>query len=124
MADMRRSILLLMLVLLPLRVWASDAMALRMVQVDMATLQAAVTAVADQAMPDDCPMMSLATPASDDDHDPSTANAHCTACHLCAAAAADTTHAAQPRPLAGSMPEPAARFLSADARLVLKPPIS
>lgn len=114
MRGMRRLVLLLMIALLPARMWAAELMTLRMAEAELAP-----TAI---AMPADCPM--LAT-AGADDQAAQPAGKLCIACPLCAAVAAAAIAVAgpAPAPLPASK-APASRYASAEARPEHKPPIS
>lgn len=128
---MRYLVIALMIVLLPLRGWAGNAMA-----VDMATQQvlmmqdsAASTAakLAVSSMPADCQMHGQAVDDKADQVSPAGAHCHsCDTCQLCHALASwthpDWRATANGRPgaplLAGS------GFRSADTAASFKPPIS
>jgi hypothetical protein len=116
MSTMRRIVLVLMIALLPLRMWAAEDMAAR-----MAVQPPAAAAAMDAAMPADCPMLH----AQADDGSPSQQAGHCMACQLCAATAAPSTPVVSRGPAPGAPPPIlAARFTSADVRHMHKPPIS
>jgi hypothetical protein len=121
----RSLVLILMIVLLPIRVWAAEGMSIRMAS-HPAALSALITESMDAMvdMPEDCPMRASAQ--QDEPSDSQTpATAACMACQLCAAvtdqpefrAAGD----APPALLAWSM---SSSFDSADPLRELKPPIS
>ena len=124
---MRTLVLLLMIALVPLRVWAADGMAVRMAQAGMA---APVDAADTRAAPEDCHMAMAAVHAAHSEGashapDDNTAAAQCMACHLCAAC----TVTAQARlglgPAPAGPPEPfASHYQSADIARALRPPIS
>ena len=108
--------ILLLIVLLPLRGWAVERMA-----VDMAA----------GAMPADCHMVHMvqAAPADADaaeGSDTSLTEGTCHSCQLCMSLVALDTpavHMVCPAPLAATM-HPADRFVSADLSRSIKPPIS
>ncbi|HEX2546014.1 MAG TPA: hypothetical protein VHL79_14120 [Ramlibacter sp.] len=119
---MRRLLLLVMIALLPLRLWAADGMALQMAQAQLA----ASTVTAEAAAPHDCHTTMAAAPTeAGSEHESDSAAGHCFACHLCAAGVAAPLAAAQGRPASTALPlAPASRFASAEHRLVRKPPIA
>ena len=122
---MRYLLIALMIVLLPLRGWAGNAMA-----VDMATqqvLMAQASAASTAAMPADCPMHLQTVADKAEQASPASAHCHsCDTCQLCLALAS-WTHAAWP---ADAMNRPGAPLLagncfrSADTAAGFKPPIS
>ena len=122
--SMRTIVLLLMIALLPLRLWAADGMAVRMAQAEVAAAGAS-----SAAMPEDCPMMvqgGQAGSAAMDHGDGGEAKpAHCVACYLCAAAASvpQARLDAGPAPV-GPAVRGAAHFRSAEIAPDLRPPIS
>lgn len=121
---MRTVVLLVMIALLPLRMWAADGMAVRMAQAEAVT---AAHAQGQAAMPDDCPMMANAGAADHGSQDapPGQGHAACLTCVFCAAlAATGTPVAGGPAPAATPAPRGSASFASAEPRAVLKPPIS
>jgi len=120
---MRTIVLVLLVALLPLRMWAAEGMAMHMAQAEMATALGGMSA---STMPEDCPMMAKAAgdPSSQDEQ-ASSDHANCLTCQLCAALATDSmatsprhAHPMAPPRLAGH------RFASADPLPELKPPIS
>lgn len=128
---MRYLLIALMIVLLPLRGWAGNAMAVDMAaqQVLMVQTSAASAAAmtAGSAMPVDCPMHQQTL---DDNTDQAgNAGAHCHSCDTCqlCLALASWTHTAWP---AGTMSRPGApllagnNFRSAETAASFKPPIS
>ena len=117
---MRTFVLILMIALLPMRMWAAEGMAVRMAQEQ---LPAAGMSTAD-GMPDDCPMMAEAEAgqASQGEQEPA---AHCMSCHLCAAAACLPDVAFEPGPVPAVPPDSASdRYLSAWLAPDRRPPIS
>ena len=128
---MRYLFIALMIVLLPLRGWAGNAMAVDMAaqQVSMAQTSVARTAAmtAASAMPADCPMHMQALDDKADQDGTTKLYCHsCDTCELCLALAS-WTHTAW---AAGAMSRPAAPLLmandfrSAAATASFKPPIS
>ena len=114
---MRSVVLVLMIALLPLRMWAADDMAVRMAQGQVAA--AGMTAT---EMPGDCPMMAQAAHESQDE---APSAAHCMTCHLCAAAAGPSRVAVAQGPAPAGSPEPRVnRYSSASLAPDLRPPIS
>lgn len=127
---MRTFVLLLMIALLPVRVWAGDDMAVRMAKTQVEGVSVSNAAAAPLApsanMPEDCPMFAMATnnPVYDDDNDHNPAG-YCPACYLCAPVAAQPEHNF-PRYSAHSTPVAASASLYSDTDLApdLRPPIS
>ena len=117
---MRTIVLILMIALVPFRLWAADGMAVRMAQGQLAAAEMSSAA----SMPDDCPMMAGAQ-RDDGSHDPSASEARCMTCHLCAAAAclAEVGFEQAPAP-AGPPRLDARRYVSAALAPALKPPIA
>lgn len=115
-----RFVLILMIALLPMRMWAAEGMAVRMVQEQAAAAQMS----AMDTMPEDCPMMAKAM-ADGGSRDGSPATAHCMTCHLCAAAACFPEVVFEQGPAPRGPPEArTSRYLSADLAPDLRPPIS
>lgn len=136
---MRRLLLALMILLLPLRGWLGDAMAMELavpamqaVAVHAAEAETAHHAgfghQADAAAPP-CHEDAQAAPATahhGSEHPAGHGHGHCTACQICHSVAA-THRAATPAVLAPRHAAPGtapARFASAELRGVAKPPIS
>ena len=118
---MRTFVLILMIALLPLRMWAAEDMGVRMAQEQAAAADMQAT----DAMPQDCPMMAEAKAEhrSHDGSQPSAAD--CMSCHLCAAAACLPEVAFVQGPAPAGPPEARpSRYLSADLAPDLRPPIS
>jgi len=116
----RTFILLVVIALLPVRMWAADGMAVRMAQEQAAS--AAMSAAHD--MPADCPMMAKAAGETSSHHEPASASP-CMSCFLCAAAA----WLAAPLVPTGSLPSAPpgttqVRFVSTDLAPDLRPPIA
>jgi hypothetical protein len=118
---MRTLVLILMIALLPMRMWAAEGMAVRMASDQVAA--AGVSAM--ESMPEDCPMMANAQAGSRSDDQSPHAASHCMACHLCAASACfpDTAFEQGPAPT-GPPASGAPRYASADIARDLRPPIS
>jgi len=117
---MRTLVLILMIALLPLRMWAAEGMA-----VGMALGEAAVAAGGSESMPVDCPMMAKTSAPSGSEDEPPHAAPDCQACHLCAASASLPEVAFEPGatpvgPPFASLPAYASAHLARD----LRPPIS
>lgn len=119
---MRYLLIALMIVLLPLRGWAGNAMT-----IDMATQQVSQATASTAAMPADCPMQVQALAANVTQKNSVSGHCHsCDTCQLCLALAA-STHMAWPAepmnrpsaPLLGSN-----AFRSANTTAGYKPPIS
>ena len=117
---MRTLVLILMIALLPLRMWAAEGMAVRMAQDQVA----AAGLSAAEPMPQDCPMLAQAQ-AEPGSPDGAPTTAHCMTCHLCAAAAclSEVAVAQGPAP-AGSPESRPSPYLSATLAPDLRPPIS
>lgn len=126
-----RLLLILMMVLLPLRAWVGDAMAINMAaqQVQVVQVVQATAPPSTEAMPDDCPMKAGGDSdlSADGVQAAGTATTcNCDTCDLCLALASLTfvnlgaasfiPHA--PPPTSGT------RFSSAERGINLKPPIS
>jgi hypothetical protein len=129
MATMRNPVLLVMIALLPLRMWAAEAMVQQMAQAQV--VAAAATAAsggveAMEDMPDDCPMTVHArSGARADDGGSPAPQPHCMACHLSIVSPSHTLAAADAGPApTGPPPAPSSQFASADTRRHQKPPIS
>ncbi len=130
---MRHLMLALMIVLLPLRGWAGQTMALDMAaqQVMTASVGSATHhAVADTAMPPDCAMVTQGSASLETDTtDVSASGQHCDSCNSCQLCLtwAAVSHAVTPGPAflpwAKSL-APVTRFLSANIAPDQKPPIS
>lgn len=121
---MRTIVLILLVALLPLRMWASEGMAMRMAQAELAS--AAHGSMTAAAMPEDCPMMAKTASGSrpQDDSLPSD-HASCLTCQLCAALAMDSTATTARHAVPMAPPDSVGkRFASADPLRELKPPIS
>jgi hypothetical protein len=113
-----RFVAILLLLLVPLRVFGAEAFGICMLEHQEARSQAM------QGMPDDCPMMAKSKgqqkgqPPGGDSHD-------CSGCQLCMPLAGPDAQAAaaalKPEAPAPSHP---ARFRSAETRSVLRPPIA
>ena len=119
---MRTLVLMLMIALLPMRMWAAEGMAVRMAA-DQAASGSGILAM--ESMPEDCPMMAKAqAEKGSEDGAPQTAS-HCLACHLCAASAClpEVGLAQGPAPTGPpAVSQPA--YASADLARDLRPPIS
>ena len=113
---MRTLVLMLLIALLPLRMWAAQDMGVQMAQ------QQAGSA---QLMPADCPMMAHAAAEDGAGGESPTSTAHCLACQLCAGAAClpDLAIAPSQAP-AGPPATGTSRYLSAQLAPDLRPPIS
>jgi hypothetical protein len=122
---MRTIVLILLVALLPLRMWAAESMAMRMAQAEMASTGHG--GMAASAMPEDCPMMAKAAmdrPASQGEP-ASPDHAGCLTCQLCAALAMDSMVAPLRHAIPMALPDRVGhRFASADPLRELKPPIS
>ncbi len=111
---MRTVVLILMIALLPLRMWAADGMGVRMAHAQIAVA----------AMPADCPMMAMPG-AGGESPDDAPSSAHCTTCQLCAATACSPEVAiGQEAVPAGPHQSLTRRFHSAELAPDLRPPIA
>jgi len=124
---MRRFFLVLLMVLVPLRVWAAEGMTVRMASMQPDTVAMAVGEQV-KAMPLDCPMMAKASGMQDDQQsdNPSQSHTGCQSCQLCMALAApQTLNLAAPEMIKSGLhiwhPSP---YTSADIARDVKPPIS
>ncbi|RYF38090.1 MAG: hypothetical protein EOO25_17920 [Comamonadaceae bacterium] len=119
---MRSLLLILMIALLPLRMWAAEGMSTQMAVASAGMPSMAGTGTAD--MPADCPFMA-ASAQEGESGDAEPAAAACASCQLCGAVAAlaifDSAPAVSPRILA---PPVADAFRSALPLRGDKPPIS
>jgi hypothetical protein len=119
---MRTLVLILMIALLPARMWAAEGMAVRMASDQV---MAASGASATGAMPEDCPMMAKALGEAGSEDGAPQAATHCMACHLCAASACLPQVAFEQGPAPTGPPSAsAAGFVDADLAPDLRPPIS
>jgi hypothetical protein len=122
---MGRLLVILLVMLLPLRGWSAERMAIQMTQ-SQAIVEVAGAQVSVAAMPADCPM--LAQPASSETEEspsPSKSHAGCQTCQLCMTLAAPSVppihllaYERQAHPASAS-----ASFISADLPRQVKPPI-
>ena len=113
---MRSLLLVVMIALLPLRMWAAEGMAVRMAHEQAAAF----------AMPADCPMTAQAMAAQgSSDESPATPVSHCMACHLCAASAClpELPQVQAPAPTGPPAAFPT-RFCSTVLAPDLRPPIA
>lgn len=119
---MRTLVLILMIALLPARMWAAEGMAVRMASDQV---MAASGASATGAMPEDCPMMAKAKAEKGSGDDAPQTVSHCMACHLCAASACLPEFALEQGPAPTGPPETAvASFDDAELAPDLRPPIA
>ena len=119
---MRTLVLILMVALLPMRMWAAEGMSVRMA-VDQAAAASGIAAL--ESMPDDCPMMAKAKAGTGSDDGAPQSATHCVACHLCAASAClpPVDFEQGPAPT-GSPAASLPAYASADLARDLRPPIS
>ena len=135
---MRVFLLVVMIVLLPLRGWAGQVMAVDMAQQQVAGAQvAAVAAIGDlaklastelAAMPDECPLHAGGNSAGSEFNTPAGQITHCSACdtcELCLALASVTATQFSGLPFVPSTARITAQagHVSADLVNLLKPPI-
>ena len=128
---MRHLLLVVMMILLPVRGWAGDHMAVSMAVGMAANMVVSATAkTGESTMSADCPMhfQTAAADTANDSNSTSTGQqcSGCDTCELCLALAT-VTHIAWPSAAAGPHIAPLTRgiaFHSADSGSSLKPPIS
>lgn len=119
---MRTLVLILMIALLPMRMWAAEGMAVRMAAEQTAS---AAGIWAMESMSEDCPMMAKAKAEAGSEDGAPQAVAHCMACHLCAASACLPDVAFQQGPAPTGPPEtPVVSFDDAELAPDLRPPIA
>ena len=124
---MRRFFLVLLMVLVPLRVWAAEGMTVRMASMQIGTT-ASVAGGQAKGMPLDCPMMSAKVGDALDDGQPdeSQSRAGCQSCQLCMALASPQilNHTAPEMIKSGLRIWHPSSYTSADIARDVKPPIS
>lgn len=119
---MRRIFLILLIALLPIRMWAAEGMSVRMAEQGMMGTSMAMDAMDE--MPADCPMRASAGQEAPSDGTKGAATA-CLTCQLCAALAALAGFQAAAVSSPSFMsPSIASSFDSADPLHEIKPPIS
>ena len=121
---MGRFLLILIIMLIPLRAWSAQSMAIQIAH-SQASVQAVDERVSMYGMPADCPMLALPAPKDVESASPAKGLAACQSCQLCMTLASlsfPQTHllayARQLPPIAGH-----ANFISADLARQAKPPI-
>lgn len=118
---MRSFVLILMVALLPLRLWAAEGMSVRMA---FDEAHAVIGAPVD-SMPEDCPMKARPKAASDAGDDSAQSVSHCFACQLSAASAPVAVANLGRGPAPAGLPSwSATLYASADLPRALRPPIS
>ncbi len=124
---MRRFFLVLLMVLVPLRVWAAEGMTVRMASMQLDTT-ASVAGERVKAMPLDCPMMAKSGAMQDDPQQGENLSSHagCQSCQLCMALASPQilNHAAPEMVKSGLRIWHPSSYTSADIARDVKPPIS
>lgn len=121
---MGRFLVILLVMLLPLRGWSAQSMAIQMT-LNQLTVEVAAEKVSMAAMPADCPM--LAQQASETDESPMPAKSHsgCLTCQLCMSLATQLLSA--PNLLSyerqAFLVSIAVSFISAELMRQAKPPI-
>jgi len=119
---MRTLVLILMIALLPMRMWAAEGMAVRMAA-DPTASASRISAM--ESMPEDCPMMASAKAQEGSEGGAPQSASHCMACHLCAASACLREVAVEQGPAATGPPSARLHgYASADLARDLRPPIS
>jgi hypothetical protein len=120
----RSLVLILMIALLPIRMWAAEGMSVRMAAQGPATVSMAMASLdAMDDMPPDCPMRA-ATDSTPQDGSKGSA-ATCLSCQLCAALDVSPVFESGPGVSTAAPPlVESSRFHSADAVREHKPPIS
>jgi hypothetical protein len=115
----RSFILILMIALLPLRMWAAEGMSTQ-----MAAASSGMAAMSVTAMPADCPFMAAAS-QGDASGQPKDGTGTCAACQLCSAVAAPADFESAPSPGPRILAPPVTpSYQSALPLLADKPPIS
>lgn len=122
---MRRFFLVLLIVLVPLRVWAAEGMTVRMASMQLGTVAMAAGEPV-KAMPLDCPMMAKSGDMQDDQPVENQSHAGCQSCQLCMALAAPQILplAALDKVKSGLRIWHPSSYTSADIARDVKPPIS
>jgi len=124
---MRRFFLVLLMVLVPLRVWAAEGMTVRMASMQLGTAAMAAGEPV-KAMPLDCPMMVQSGDRQDDPQQGESQSSHvgCQSCQLCMALAAPQILplAAPDKVKSGLRIWHPSAYTSADIARDVKPPIS
>lgn len=122
---MRRFFLVLLIVLVPLRVWAAEGMTVRMASMQLGTVAIAAGEPV-KAMPPDCPMMAQSGDMQDDQPVENQSHAGCQSCQLCMALAAPQILplAALDKVKSGLRIWHPSSYTSADIARDVKPPIS
>jgi hypothetical protein len=119
---MRTLVVILMIALLPMRMWAAEGMAVRMAS---GQAMAAVGISAMASMPADCPMMAQAKAKAGPEDGAPQAATHCMACHLCGASACLPGVAFEQGPAPTGPPAASGlSYVSADLARDLRPPIA
>ena len=126
---MRRFFLVLLIVLVPLRVWAAEGMTVKMAGMQLGAAAAVAAVQMKTGMPLDCPMMATqAGGMQDDQQQGESQNSHagCQSCQLCMAMAAPQILplAAPERVRSGLQTWHSSAYSSADIARDVKPPIS
>jgi len=121
---MGRFLLILIIMLIPLRGWSAQSMAIQIAH-SQASMDLVDKQVFMDAMPADCPMLAQPAPKDVESASPAKGLAACQSCQLCMTLASlsfPQTHllayARQLPPIAGH-----ANFISADLARQVKPPI-
>ena len=121
---MRRLLVILLIMLIPLRGWGAQSMTMQIAH-SQASVQAADEQVSMDGMPADCSMLAQPAPKNAESPSPAKGLAACQTCQLCMTLASlsfPQTHllayARQLPPKAGH-----ANFISADLARQVKPPI-
>ena len=125
---MRRFFLVLLMVLVPLRVWAAEGMTVKMAGMQLSAAATVAAVPMKTGMPLDCPMMSAKAGATQDGQlqGESQSHAACQSCQLCMAMAIPqilTLATPDIAPIGLRIGHPS-RYTSADIARDVKPPIS
>lgn len=124
-SPMGRFLVILLVMLLPLRGWSAERMAIQMTQSQM-TAEVAGEPASMAGMPADCLMM-MAQPASETEKSPTPSKSHagCQTCQLCMSLGAQDFSAPSFMACERQVPPVsiAVRFISADLARQVKPPI-
>jgi len=121
---MVRLFVILLVVLLPLRGWSAERMAIQMAQ-SQAIVEATEEQVSMAGMPADCPMMVQATSETQQSPTPSKSHSGCLTCQLCMSLAAQAFSSSNllAYERQAATVSIAVSFISADLTRQAKPPI-
>jgi len=123
---MRRLFVIFLILLLPMRGWAAEGMAIQMVGAATESSAPVGMGSVPAAVLDDCPMMAKVADGRDAKQDGSQAGCGCQSCHLCMPIAELRSHSVGAAPPAPSLAPTLHESHHVDAHLAgdIKPPIS